>query len=89
MIYDEDPFRRRPRRINGEENATGEVCLDDGKTDRLAFQARADLQNLAIGWLQRGFSSLGGGTVVQFPRSWMSSGECRLIYAHRQIHTTP
>ncbi len=44
----------------------------------MAFQTRADLQNQAIGWLQRGYTSLGGGTVVQFPPSWMSSGECRL-----------
>ena len=28
-----------------------------------------------------GYSSLGGGTVVQFPRIWMSSGECRLNYS--------
>ena len=34
----------------------------------------------ADGWLQRGYSSLGGGTMVQFPRIWMSSGECRLEY---------
>ena len=45
----------------------------------MAFQSLADLQNLAIGWLQRGYSSVGGGTVVQFPRFWMSSGECRVI----------
>ena len=30
------------------------------------------------GWLQRGCSSLGGGTVVPFSRIWMASGECRL-----------
>ncbi len=35
---------------------------------------RADYQNQAIRWLRKGCSSLGGGTVVQFPRSWMSSG---------------
>ncbi len=32
----------------------------------------------AIGWLQRGYSSHGGGTVVRIPRIWMSSGEGRL-----------
>ena len=54
----------------------GEVCLDGEKNDRMAFQARADRQNHAIGLLQRGYSSLGGGTVVRFPRIWMASGEC-------------
>ncbi len=79
MICDEDPLQRRPREIDGEEKATGGVCLDGEKNDRKAFQARADYQNHAIGWLQRGYSTLGGGKVVQFPRIWMSSGECRLI----------
>jgi len=27
----------------------------------MAFQTRADLQNQAIGWLRKGYSSLGGG----------------------------
>ena len=31
------------------------------KIDQMAFQSRADLQNHAIGWLQRGYSSLDGG----------------------------
>ena len=44
----------------------------------MAFRTRADLQNQAIGWLRKGYSSLGGGTVVRFPRIWMSSGECRI-----------
>ena len=44
----------------------------------MAFQARTDYQNHAIGWLQRGYSFLGGGTVVQFLRIWMSSGKCQL-----------
>ena len=26
----------------------------------------------------KAYSSLGGGTVVQFPRIWMLSGECRV-----------
>ena len=63
--------------IDGEEKATGEVCLDGEKNDRVAFQARADYQNHAIGWLHRGYSSLGGGKVVRFPRIWMVYGECR------------
>jgi hypothetical protein len=38
---------------------------------------RADYQNHALGWLQRGYHSLGGRKVVRFPRIWMSYGECR------------
>ena len=53
------------------------MCLDGEKNDRVAFQARADYQNHAIGWLHRGYSSLGGGKVVRFPRIWMVYGECR------------
>ena len=56
----------------------GEVCLDGEKNDRVAFQARADYQNHAIGWLHRGYSSLGGGKVVRIPRIWMVYGECRM-----------
>jgi len=78
MIYGEDPLRRRSRNIDGQVKKTGKVCLDGEKNDRVAFQARADYQNHAIGWLQRGYSSLGGGKVVRFPRIWMASGECRL-----------
>ena len=37
---------------------------------------RTDLQNQAVGWLPKGCRSLGRGTVVRFPRIWMSSGEC-------------
>ena len=51
--------------------------LDGEKSDRIVFQSRVDSQIHAIGWLQMGYSSLGGGTAVQFPRSWMSSGKCR------------
>ena len=57
------------------------MCLDGEKNDRVAFQARADYQNHAIGWLHRGYSSLGGGKVVRFPRIWMVYGECRLRYS--------
>ena len=39
------------------ETQTGEVGV-------LAFQPRADLQNQAIGWLQREYSSLDGGAGV-------------------------
>ena len=54
--------------MDGQEKATGEVCLNGEKSDRMAFPSRANYQNHAIGWLQRGCSSLGVGTVVQFPR---------------------
>ena len=53
--------------IDGQEKATGGVCPDDGKSGQMAFQARADLQNQAIGCLPKGYGSLGGGTVVRFP----------------------
>ena len=46
----------------------------------MAFRTRPDLQNQAIGWLRKGYNSVGGGTVVQFPLSWTSSGECRLTH---------
>ncbi len=39
MIYDEDPFRRRPRKLVAR-NVTGEVCLDDGKYGQMAFRAQ-------------------------------------------------
>ena len=60
----QNPVRRGHRR---HVKTTGEVCPDGEKNDRIAFQARADLQNQAIGWLRKGYSSLGGGTVVRFP----------------------
>ncbi len=56
---------------------TGKVCLYGGKSGQLAFRTRAAPQNQAIGWLRKGYSSLGGGTVVRFSRIWVSSGECR------------
>ncbi len=37
------------------------MCLDGDKKDRVAFQARRDYQSRTIGWLQRGYSFLGGG----------------------------
>ena len=36
MIYDEDPYGRRPRRINGEVKTTGEVRLDGEKPGRIS-----------------------------------------------------
>ncbi len=63
--------------------------MDGEKNDRMAFQARADCQNQAIGWLQRGYSSLGGGTVVRFPRIWMAPGECRINTRARTPDAAP
>ena len=39
---------------------------------------RTDLQNQAVGWLPKGCRSLGRGTVIRFPRIWVSSGKCRI-----------
>ena len=78
MIYGEDPLRRRPGKSTGLVETTGEVCLKGEKNDQMAFQSRADLQNHAIGWLQRGYGSLGGGALVRFPRIWGLSGKCRI-----------
>ncbi len=50
--------------IHGEEKATGEVCLNGGKSRQIACQTRADLQNQVIRWLRSGCRSLGGGPVV-------------------------
>ncbi len=65
-------LRRRPapawvEGIDGEEKATGEVCLDGEKNDRMAFQARADCQNHAIGWLQRNTVPLAVERWYDFP----------------------
>jgi hypothetical protein len=38
--------------IDGTEKIAGEVGVDGGKSDRMVFQSRGDLQNLAFGWLQ-------------------------------------
>ena len=58
-----DPLRRsRGNRRRGESDRRG--VSGWRKNDRVAFQARADYQNHAIGWLHRGYSSLGGGKVV-------------------------
>ena len=40
---------------------------DDPAAFKMAFQARADYQNHAIEWLHRGYSPLGGRTVIRFP----------------------
>jgi hypothetical protein len=40
--------------------------LNGGKSQQMVFQARANLQNQAIGWLPKGCSSYGSGMVVRF-----------------------
>ena len=55
MNCDEDSLQRRPREIDGEKN------------DRMAFQARADYLDQAIGWLRKGCNCRGGGAVIRFP----------------------
>ncbi len=45
MIYDENPFRRRPRKINGNMRLTGEVRLEDGNNRRMAFRTPLSCQN--------------------------------------------
>jgi hypothetical protein len=45
MIYDEDPFRRRPKRINGEVKMTGEVRLDDGEYGLIRFRTQETEQS--------------------------------------------
>ncbi len=67
-----DDLRRRPApawagKIDGQMKTTGGVCLNGGKAGQLAFQARTDRQNQAIGWVPKGCRSLDGSTVVQLP----------------------
>ena len=64
-----DGLRPRPApaqadEIDGTVKIVGEMYLDGEKGDRMVFQARADHQNQAIGWLQMKYSSLDGGTLV-------------------------
>ncbi|MCZ6530321.1 MAG: hypothetical protein O6949_08315 [Chloroflexi bacterium] len=66
--FEDDAAEVSAEGIDGDEKATREVCLDGEINDRMAFRARADLQNQAIGWMRKGYSSLGGGTVVRISR---------------------
>ena len=36
-----------------------------------------DVPNQAIGWQRTECSSIGGGTVLRFPRTWGLTGKCR------------
>jgi len=77
-----DDLRRRPipAKIDGQVKTTGGVCLNGGKSWKMAFRTRAAAQNQAIGWLRKECRSLAGGPVVRLPRIWMSSGECRFRF---------
>ena len=55
--------------------------LDGGNSGQMVFRIKANLQDLAVGWLPDGRISHGGGMVVRFPRIWMLSGECRLKWS--------
>ena len=48
MICDQDPPRRRPGEIDGEEKATGGVCLDGDKIGRMGFWTPPTDENRAI-----------------------------------------
>ena len=70
------PLARIPKRQRFYEAAAKVVQRRMVPNFKKSFE-RANLQNQAIGWLPKGCRSLGGGTVVRFPRIWSSSGECR------------
>ena len=55
------------------------MCLDGEKNDRVAFQARADYQNHAIGWLHRGYSSLAVGKWYDFHEFGWYMGNVGLV----------
>ena len=40
---------------------------------------RGPIAKIMLGWLQRGWGSVGDGPVVQFPQIWISSQECRMM----------
>ena len=61
------------------------MCLDGEKNDRVAFQARADYQNHAIGWLHRGYSSLAVGKWYDFHEfGWYMGNVGFIKLAHRR-----
>ena len=45
MIYDQDPSRCRPGKINGDMKITGEVRLDGGNYQEMAFRTPLIRQN--------------------------------------------
>jgi hypothetical protein len=75
---DQEPPRHRSGTSTAQVKTTGGVCLHGGKSGQMAFQPRADLQNQAIGWLRKGYRSLGGGTVIRFLWIWGCLGNVGL-----------
>ena len=51
----------------------------------LAAAQGTDLAKEGRDEVAKGCRSLGGGTVVRFPRFWMLSGECRLIRFQEEV----
>jgi hypothetical protein len=45
MIYDQDPSRCRPEKINGDMKITGEVRLDGGNYQEMAFRTASNCQS--------------------------------------------
>ena len=80
MICDEDPLRRRPRESTARRKRQERCVWMARKMTEWPSKRGSDYQNHAIGWLHRGYSSLGGGKVVRFPRIWMVYGECRVRF---------
>ena len=60
-IQDRDGVGRGHRQPG---KTTEEVCLNGGKSGQMAFRTQKNQKNQAIGWLQREYGSLDGGTGV-------------------------
>ena len=52
--------------------------FDDSNGIVCDLSETVEFQNNAIEWLRKGCSTLGGGTVVRFLRTWGLSGKCRI-----------
>jgi hypothetical protein len=64
MIYDEDPFRRRPRKSIAKAKTIGEICLDGGKSGQMAFQRPPNHQIEAVISPKRKVSSSRSGFCI-------------------------
>ena len=53
-------------RSRGQSGRTGDMALTSAFSHKRTFVGGLDAQNQAIGWLGKGRSYLGGGTVVRF-----------------------
>ena len=65
------------------------MCLDGEKNDRVAFQARADYQNHAIGWLHRGYSSLAVGKWYDFHEFGWYMGNVGYNFNNQDLSVVP